>query len=53
MQRVLSAAPVKERIGALAVGLAADCDNAEGGVESLMRDGLPGASTLPSFTRSA
>lgn len=47
MQRVLSAAPVKERIGALAIGLAADCDNAEAAVEDLIRNGLPDASTLP------
>jgi hypothetical protein len=38
---------VKARIGALAVGLAADCDSPERDVESLMSTNLPGAGTLP------
>jgi hypothetical protein len=38
---------VKDRIAALAVGLAADCDKPESEVQSLMRENLPGAGTLP------
>jgi hypothetical protein len=38
---------VKPRIGALAVGLAADCDSPERDVQELMRSKLPGANTLP------
>lgn len=47
MQRVLPAASIKAKIGALAVGLAADCDDPEAAVDKLMREHLPGASTLP------
>jgi hypothetical protein len=47
VQRVLTVTSLKERIGKLAVGLAADCDAAEEAVEQMFRTNLPDASTLP------
>jgi hypothetical protein len=47
VQRVLAASPIKERIGALAIGLAADCDAPEQEVDEVLHKNLPGASTLP------
>ena len=47
MQRVIPHAHVKDRLADLAVGLAADCDNTEPGVEEILRAGLPKATGLP------
>ncbi|MDH3592646.1 MAG: hypothetical protein OER88_12245 [Planctomycetota bacterium] len=47
MERVLPTEEIKERLAKLAVGLAADCDRPERGVESLMRANLPNAQMLP------
>ncbi|MEO6594262.1 MAG: hypothetical protein ABIP94_05875 [Planctomycetota bacterium] len=47
MERVLASGEVKERLGKLAVGLAADCDAPEDGIEGILHEHLPGASTLP------
>jgi len=44
---VLPAKRVKDRIAALAVGLATDCDRPEQEVASLLVANLPGAGTLP------
>lgn len=47
MERVLPSPEVKDLLADLAVGLASDCDAPEGDVESLMRENLKGAGTLP------
>lgn len=47
MERVLRDPKIKAAIGAVATGLASDCDAAEPEVEGLMRAHLPDASTLP------
>jgi len=47
VERVLPSTEVKERIRDLAVGLASDCDSPEGDVETMMRENLKGAGTLP------
>jgi hypothetical protein len=47
VERVLPSAEVKARIGALAVGLAADCDSPESEVEQIMSANLAGAQMLP------
>jgi hypothetical protein len=47
VERVLPSPEVKERLGDLAVGLAADCDAPESDVEKLMNDNLKGATMLP------
>ncbi len=44
---MLPAKSVKDRLAALAVGLAADCDDSEEVVAALMTANLPGAGTLP------
>lgn len=46
-ESVLTTAKVKERIGALAIGLAADCDEPESDLQTLLRTNLPDAKTLP------
>lgn len=47
MQRVLPTSPVKERIAALALGLAVDCDGPPSDVDEILRANLPDASALP------
>lgn len=47
MERVLPSAEVKARLGAIAVGLAADCDAPESEVEQIMSANLAGAQMLP------
>lgn len=47
MERALPSPEVKARIGALAVGLASDCDNAEEAVSQIVNANLPNATTLP------
>lgn len=47
MERVLTSAEVKDLIGDIAVGLAADCDAPESGVEEIMKANLAGARMLP------
>lgn len=47
MERTLPAADVKARIGALAVGLASDCDAPESDVAAILHANLPGATGLP------
>lgn len=47
MQRVLTAPSIKARIGALAVGLAADCDNPEQAIDTILHANLPNANMLP------
>lgn len=47
MERVLPDAAVKARIGALAIGLAIDCDDPDRDVDELVRANLAGASMLP------
>ncbi len=47
MQRVLTADSIKQRLGELAIGFAADCDEPDGNIDILIHDNLPNASTLP------
>ena len=47
MEGVLPSKDVKKRIASLAVGLAADCDSPESGVQKIMRANLAGAQRLP------
>jgi hypothetical protein len=47
VERVLPDSEVKEKIGAIAVGLAADCDAPERDVEEIMRKNLAGKNALP------
>lgn len=44
---MLSAEPVKSRVGELAIGLAIDCDNASREIYDFVHEKLPDASTLP------
>jgi hypothetical protein len=47
VERALPSAEIKQRLSALAIGLASDCDAPEGSVEEIMRAKLPGATGLP------
>jgi len=47
VERVLPSPEIKSRIAGLAVGLAADCDDPEPGLEEVMHSHLPDAKTLP------
>ncbi|MFY9344353.1 MAG: hypothetical protein WAT39_17810 [Planctomycetota bacterium] len=44
---MLTAAPIKQRIGELAIGFAADCDSPDSGIDELLHANLPNASSLP------
>jgi hypothetical protein len=47
VERVLPSSGIKERLSAMAIGLAADCDDPEQSVEAIMREHLPDARVLP------
>jgi hypothetical protein len=47
VQRVLTATPIKQRIGELAIGYAADCDRSDSDIGELLSTNLPDAKMLP------
>jgi hypothetical protein len=47
VERVLPSPDVKPRMGALAIGLASDCDHPEEAVARIMQEHLSGGTTLP------
>ena len=46
-EQVLPSSGIKSRLGGMAVGLASDCDKPDETVRNVLREKLPGASTLP------